>query len=96
MYDIIEPWRDSNWYFEAGQSMGRKATYMRNGIYQINCILEDPNKQIPGDQRKSMKAEVASLRTALKRIEDAYHIRCADLKAHPKLLKSFQEGFFTS
>lgn len=93
IYTFDEEWRDNNWYKQAGESMQKKANYLRLGIYELSRILEDPEKNIPWHAKKDMIAERAGLERALNTIYDTYNIRCSDLKSHPTFLKSFQDGF---
>lgn len=96
MFTLNEEWRDSNWYNEAGASMQKKANYLKLGIYQINQMMEDPTKNWPPHAIKDMKSEKNTMQRALDSIYSAYENRCRDLKTHPELLKSFQEGFLGS
>ena len=92
-YELNEPHRTPQWYYEAGKSMAMKQIYMHWAIDSIDKLLEDPERYWSWQARKDMQRERGTLRTAMSRIDEAYRIRCNDLKGHPDLLQSFKDGF---
>jgi hypothetical protein len=95
-YELNDPNRTPEWYFQAGESMQKKANYLRLGIYNINRMLEDTDKKWSWSQKKDMQHEKGILDAALKRIAETFIIRCRDLQAMPEHLQAFRDGYLGS
>jgi len=95
-YNIDDPHRTPEWYYQAGESMQKKANYLRLGKYNISRLLEDPEKHWSWTARKDMQRERGLLDTAIKRIEETFMIKCSDLRGMPEHLREFRRGFYGS
>jgi len=95
-YNIDDPHRTPEWYYQAGESMAKKVFYLDDAIRHLTYQLEDPTKTFPWHARKEMQADKGRLQAAIKRIMETYKERVKALEGHPEHLREFKRGFYGS